>query len=80
MKRVVWSVRPRGRFGWLVTRDGKTEFPFLFKFRAVAFARRMCAFEWDSYHYPSELMIANSQGRYTDAGSTYGNDPPKVKG
>lgn len=80
MKRIVWTVRPRGRFGWVVTRDSKTEFRFLFKFRAVSFARGMCAFEWAEYYYPSELMIANKQGRYTDAGSTYGADPKASKG
>lgn len=80
MKRVIWTVRPRGRFGWTVTRDGKMEFHFLFKFRAVSFARGLCAFEWSGYHYPSELMIADRKGRYTAEGATYGNDPRQVIG
>ena len=79
MKRIVWTVRPE-RLGWNVVRDGKSAFWFLFKFRAVAFARRLCNFEWQHYHYPSELMIADRKGRYTAEGSTYGDDPRDIAG
>lgn len=80
MKRITWSVRPAGRFGWSVVRDNKFETRFLLKFRAVAFARWHCRFEWEHYHFPSELMIADRKGRYTEAGSTYGADPRSSEG
>ncbi len=80
MKRITWILRPGKPIGWTLTRDSKTEFWFLFKYRAERFARRLCNFEWQHYHYPSELLIADRKGRYTDAGSTYGHDPSDIPG
>jgi hypothetical protein len=79
MRRITWTVRPE-KIGWNVVRDDKALYWFLWKFRAVAFARRRCNFELQHYHQPSELMIADRKGRYTAEGSTYGNDPRNIPG
>jgi hypothetical protein len=83
MKRVTWAVRPAGLFGWRVTRecrDAVREEWHAFKFLAVRAARAYCKQEWEEWHIPSELLIANRKGRYTDAGSTYGYDPRESEG
>jgi hypothetical protein len=80
-RRVRWEVAPEPRsILWTVKRAGMLVTTRLFKYRAMEFARSECRLEWEKYGLQSELKIKNRAGEYTKEGSTYGNDPPEIRG
>lgn len=83
MKKVTWTVRRFKLIGWNLTRhEGVVERIewHAFKRLAVNAARSYCRLEWEKFHIPSELLIADRKGRYTDQGSSYGPDPRESAG
>lgn len=81
MRRVRWEVAPLpGSILWTVRRAGLLVATRLFKFRAVELARAECQYELEQHGLLSELQIKNRSGQYTPEGSTYGKDPPEIRG
>jgi hypothetical protein len=61
--RVLWEVLPHpGFFRWKLARDDRFLRFYLTQAKAIREAKKSQSFEWEVYHFPSELQIHDRQG------------------